>query len=38
MGLLKRIARELLEKGTYGNLLEGAITYDELNRLALPKT
>lgn len=37
MGLLKRIARELLEKGTYENLLEGAITFEELNRLALPK-
>ncbi|MBI3115767.1 MAG: isocitrate lyase/phosphoenolpyruvate mutase family protein [Thaumarchaeota archaeon] len=37
MGLLKRIAKELLEKGTYQTLLEGAITIDELNRLALPK-
>ena len=37
MGLLKRIAKELLEKGTYQTLLEGAITIDELNKLALPK-
>ncbi|MHB8567078.1 MAG: isocitrate lyase/PEP mutase family protein [Nitrososphaerales archaeon] len=34
MGLLKRIANEVLEKGTYENLLKGAITFDELNRLA----
>ncbi len=37
MGLLKRIAKELLERGTYQTLLDGAITIDELNRLALPK-
>jgi 2-methylisocitrate lyase-like PEP mutase family enzyme len=37
MGLLKRIAREVLEKGTYENLTEGAITFDELNALAVPK-
>ncbi len=36
-GLLKRAAREVLEEGTYRNLIEGAITFDELNRLALPK-
>ncbi len=35
MGLLKRIAKELLENGTYQNLLEGAITIDELNSLAV---
>jgi 2-methylisocitrate lyase-like PEP mutase family enzyme len=38
MGLLKRIARELLEKGTYQSLLDGAITFDELNKLALPRS
>jgi 2-methylisocitrate lyase-like PEP mutase family enzyme len=37
MGLLRRIAKELLEEGTYHNLLEGALTFDELNSLALPK-
>ncbi len=34
MGLLKRISREVLEKGTYDSLLDGAISYDELNSLA----
>ena len=38
MGLLKRIATELLEKGTYENLLKGTITIEELQKLALPKT
>jgi 2-methylisocitrate lyase-like PEP mutase family enzyme len=37
MGLLKRAAREVLERGTYENLTEGAITFDELNALATPK-
>jgi len=37
MGLLKRAAKEVLEKGTYGNLVDGAISFDELNRLAMPK-
>ena len=37
MGLLKRAAREVLEKGTYESLVEGAITFDELNSLALPR-
>jgi len=37
MGLLKRIAKEVLEKGTYENLVEGAITFDELNALVVPK-
>ena len=37
MGLLKRAAREVLEKGTYASLVEGAMTFDELNRLALPR-
>jgi 2-methylisocitrate lyase-like PEP mutase family enzyme len=38
MGLLKRAAKEVLEKGTYQNLLDGAISFDELNSLALPKS
>ncbi len=37
MGLLKRAAKEVLEKGTYENLVDGAITFDELNSLALPR-
>jgi 2-methylisocitrate lyase-like PEP mutase family enzyme len=37
MGLLKRAAKEVLERGTYQNLIEGAITFDELNALAVPK-
>ena len=37
MGLLKRAAREVLEKGTYGNLVDGALSFDELNSLAMPK-
>ncbi len=37
MGLMKRIAQEILEKGTYISLVEGAITFDELNSLAIPK-
>lgn len=36
-GLLKRIGEEVLEKGTYGSMLDGAITYEELNRLAGPR-
>ena len=37
MGLLRRASREVREKGTYGSLIEGAITFDELNSLALPR-
>jgi 2-methylisocitrate lyase-like PEP mutase family enzyme len=37
MGLLKRAAREVIDNGTYENLVEGAITFDELNKLASPK-
>jgi 2-methylisocitrate lyase-like PEP mutase family enzyme len=37
MGLLKRVSKEVIEKGTYENLVEGAITYDELNSLASPR-
>jgi len=37
MGLLKRAAKEVLEKGSYENLVEGAITFDELNALAVSR-
>jgi 2-methylisocitrate lyase-like PEP mutase family enzyme len=37
MGLLKRAAKEVLEKGTFENLVDGAITFDELNALAVPR-
>lgn len=37
LGLLRRASGEVREKGTYGNLTEGAITFDELNALAIPK-
>jgi 2-methylisocitrate lyase-like PEP mutase family enzyme len=37
MGLLKRASQEVIESGTYENLTEGAITFDELNRLASPQ-
>ncbi len=34
MGLLARASREVLDKGTYQTLLEGAISFDQLNELA----
>jgi 2-methylisocitrate lyase-like PEP mutase family enzyme len=37
-GLLRRIGDEIRQHGTFRALTEGAITYDELNRLATPKT
>jgi 2-methylisocitrate lyase-like PEP mutase family enzyme len=37
MGLLKRVSRELLEKGTFSLLVEEAIGFDELNSLATKK-
>ncbi len=37
MGLLKRVSQEVCERGTYDNLLDGAISYDELNALAMPR-
>ena len=37
LGLLRRASRELLERGTYATLVDGAITFDELNRLASPR-
>ena len=38
MGLLKRAAKEVLEHGTFESLIDGAITFDELNALAVPKS
>jgi 2-methylisocitrate lyase-like PEP mutase family enzyme len=37
MGLLKRASREVREKGSFDSLIEGAITFDELNSLAFPR-
>lgn len=37
MGLLKRAAKEVREQGTYTTLVDDAITFDELNSLAVPK-
>ena len=37
MGLLRRASREVRERGTFDSLIEGAITFDELNSLALPR-
>src|SRR5437660_258282 len=37
MGLLKRASKEALEKGTYENLVDGAISFDELNSLAVTR-
>ncbi len=37
MGLLKRVAREVQENGTYQNLVDGAIGFDELNSLAMAR-
>ncbi|HEY6283143.1 MAG TPA: isocitrate lyase/phosphoenolpyruvate mutase family protein [Nitrososphaerales archaeon] len=37
MGLLKRASGEVLAKGTYATLIDGAITFDELNALAVPR-
>ena len=37
MGLLRRIGHELKQKGTYESLVDGAITFDELNALARPR-
>jgi len=35
MGLLRRVSEEVLQRGTFETLLEGAITFDELNQLAM---
>jgi 2-methylisocitrate lyase-like PEP mutase family enzyme len=33
LGLVRRIGAELLEKGTYASLMEGAIPWNEINEL-----
>jgi 2-methylisocitrate lyase-like PEP mutase family enzyme len=37
LGLLRKIAQELKQNGTYDAMLAGAITFDELNALAGPR-
>ncbi|MFZ0830586.1 MAG: isocitrate lyase/phosphoenolpyruvate mutase family protein [Thermoplasmata archaeon] len=37
LGLLKRASQEVLTRGTYDTLLDGAITFDDLNRLAVAR-
>jgi len=36
-GLLKRVSRDILDKRTFDSLLNGAIGFDELNSLAVPR-
>ena len=36
-GFLKRACREVLDKGTFTSLTDDAISFDELNSLAIPK-
>ncbi len=38
LGFLKRASRELLDRGSFDSLIEGAITFDELNQLAVART
>ncbi|HXW67006.1 MAG TPA: isocitrate lyase/phosphoenolpyruvate mutase family protein [Thermoplasmata archaeon] len=38
LGLLKRVSADVLERASFDSLLEGAISFDELNRLALPRS
>jgi 2-methylisocitrate lyase-like PEP mutase family enzyme len=37
LGLLKRIGEDVLQRGSFDSLLDGAISFDELNRLAVPR-
>jgi len=37
-GFLKRACQEIREKGTFSSLTEGAINFDELNSLAIPRS
>jgi 2-methylisocitrate lyase-like PEP mutase family enzyme len=37
LGLLRRASEEVRSQGTYALLTEGALTFDELNRLAGPR-
>lgn len=38
LGLLKRISRDVLDRGVFDSLVEGAISFDELNDLAVART
>lgn len=38
LGLLRRAGREILERGSFELLVEGAINFEELNRLALARS
>lgn len=38
MGFLKRISKEILEDQDYSGLVDGAISFDELNSLAVPRS
>ena len=38
MGLLRRASLEVLSQGTFTTLLDGAISFDELNRLAVARS
>jgi len=38
IALLRKIAQELMQKGSYETMLTDAITFDELNALARPRT
>ncbi|HVH14703.1 MAG TPA: isocitrate lyase/phosphoenolpyruvate mutase family protein [Candidatus Angelobacter sp.] len=38
LGLLKRAAKEVLERGTYQNLIDDTISFDELNSLVLAQS
>lgn len=37
LGLLRRAGREILERGSFELLVDGAINFEELNRLAVPR-
>lgn len=38
MGFLKKISDQVIREGSFSMLIDGAISYDELNALAIPKT
>jgi 2-methylisocitrate lyase-like PEP mutase family enzyme len=38
LGFLKRASREVLDRGVFDALVEGAISFDELNQLAVART
>ena len=38
LGLLKRASEEIRVRGTYGPLVDGAISFEELNRLGVPRS